>query len=157
MSDPTTVLKGRYGAVYNGAAEVLKCTAWSLSISKDVEELQHLNSDSKEAVEGLIGSTGSVEFNRILNDDTGQNDLLSRFAKISDDGGSTFADIDDTPATLKLYESKRADEAGENDYYWQVEVILSGFEAGASAGNVQAGSCAFTVTGDVSYIKEPYT
>jgi len=157
MSDPASVLKGRYGAVFNGAAEVAKCTSWSLSMSKDVEELLHLNSDSKEAIEGLIGATGSIEFNRLLGDTTGQDSLLSRFAKVSDDGGSTYAAISDLPAVLKLYETKRADEAGENDFYWEVSAILSGYEAGATAGSVQGGSCSFTVTGDVAYVKDPYS
>ena len=122
--------------------------SWSVSPSKDVQEVTYLGADSKEYVEGLISATVSAS-GKLTLDTTGNNQdvLINQFMKIVDSGTTTA--ISDKGIKFQGYVYKTTD--GRGNHYVEADLISSGFNIEVSADSFHSFSYDGTVNGDMAY------
>jgi hypothetical protein len=123
--------------------------SWSVSPSKDVQEVTYLGADSKEYVEGLISGTVSASGMWTLSSTHNQRPLLNQFMKVSSSTGSTTA-ISDSNIKFEGYLTYST-ASGEEKQYVEADLISSGFSLEVSADSFHSFSYEGTVNGDMTY------
>jgi hypothetical protein len=162
-------IHGREGILYLStstgttalSAEVGAVDAWSVSMTRDINELTHINQDAKSYIEGLIG--GSLTANGSLRPgDTVIHKLYNRFFvnEVDTDSGGW-----ETQQSGNLYFHlilKPVDTAAASTAdYKGAKLVAAGLSGGlsfdVSGGDVESWSYDGTVNGDVYYVESTDT
>jgi hypothetical protein len=148
-------IKGTDGRLYlsttTGSPSLIGLVdSWSISPSKDVQEVTYLGADSKEYVEGLISATVSASGMLTLSSSHGVRDtIINQFMKVSTASASTTA-INDNGIKFQGYVYKTT--SGSGDHYVEADLISSGMSIEVSADNFHSFSYEGTVNGDMTYV-----
>ncbi len=165
---------GREGVLYLSSStgstatgtEVGYSNEWTWTPSKDQVEINRLNQNSKEFLEGLVGGTLSAG-GSVVSGNAQLRTMINRFARVYNDTGDTLASADTsytaiTDGTFYFHGiMKPIDTAGSSDNVrgqkLVIPILSGGMGFNVSGGDVVGWSFDGVQNGDVLYVESTST
>lgn len=164
---------GREGVLYLSTAagstktgtEIGYSNSWTLTPSKDIVEINRLNQNSKEYLEGLVSGSVSAE-GSFISGNAQVRSLVNRFARVLNDTGDTASGDTSytaiTDGTLYFHGVvKPIDTKGTSDdkrgMKFVIPFLASGMSYNVSGGDIVNWSFDGTQNGDVLYVESTST